>query len=117
MENSLLLSAVWFTIIFYVLPWLPPLNRNIALRLISGLLSIFCAIVIIADPFFYVGFGSTNVITYATSQAGDPARKGDLYFGLTLSLLGFIQFLYAFFLINKWAFSELPEGETPERYY
>ena len=96
MENTLYLALLIFAYSLTVLSFIK--NRTIILRIFSALALIAAAIAGLGEPFLYVGFGSVNVITYASSQAGDPARTLEPWICLMYGLMGFVQLLVSVYL-------------------
>jgi len=116
---------LYLTIIFafslFVLTFHPSYKDIISLRLFSAMM-LYATAVAISAPMMFVGWTSTGVGTYISSQAGDPGRAAELEiyqegFGYTAGY----QLVYAFVLMSKYVFlgkkGEINEiSEHDERY-
>jgi len=112
MENTLYLALLFFAFTLTLLSFIK--NKTIALRLFSAMALIAAAIAGLGEPFLYVGFGSVNVITYASSQAGDPGRTLEPWVCLMYGLMGFVQLLITVYLAIDYGQRAAMNQNVPE---
>jgi hypothetical protein len=93
MENNLYICLLLFAYSMTILSFCIP--KNITIRFFSATALIIVAGVGLTDPFMYVGWTQTNVAPYITSQAGDPARNGEVMSSRMYGMFGGIQLWYA----------------------
>lgn len=91
----LLVFTYALTILSFIIP------KNIVLRGFSATTLVAVALAGVGESFFYVGFGSINVINYF-SAAGDPGRGAEPWICLMYGLFGMVQLIYMFYLIVRW---------------
>lgn len=121
MLEALLYLTVFFSFSTFLLTFHPTFKDIIALRLFSAMMLYACTLAV-SEPTMFVGYGSTNVITYTSSMGGDPGRSGELpLFQDGFGYLAVYQVVYAFVLMAKYVFSggsgEMNEvSEHDERY-
>ena len=95
MENSLYLMLLAFTYSLTILSFVIP--KNIPVRLFSSML-LFMSSFVGFQSFMYIGFGNLNVLTWITSQAGDPGRGGELEVLWMYGLMGLLQMYFVLVL-------------------
>ena len=100
MEQQLYLMLLGLTSVMFILSLIK--GKNITIRLISALLLYASSVIMLYEPFMYVGFGSMNVITYINSQAGDPSRQGEVGFAKILEALAYMQFFLTVLIFFDW---------------
>jgi hypothetical protein len=110
MEHTLLLVLMGSSVLITLLSF--DLKDVIALRFISGMFLVGTALAVLM-PVLFVGFGSTNVIPYAASAAGDPGRSGEVeIISLGFGLVGMFQFIYGLILMIKLAFGQSADSNN-----
>ena len=105
MLDILLYLTIIFAFSTFILTFHPIFKDIIALRFFSALM-LYGAMTGVSATVMFVGFGSTSVITYATSQAGDPGRLGELeVFQDGFGYMAVWQIFWGFILMAKYVFS------------